>query len=1252
MAYISMHNHTCYSNLRLKDSINKVENLIDYAKELGHEGIAITDHEALSGHVKAIKHVKKMKEKGKLDDSFKLILGNEIYLVDRAEVSLKRATNERIPFYHLILLAKDKIGHLALRELSSIAWKDSFHFKGLERVPTYKDDFKKIVEKYKGHLICSTACLGGEFSQLTLKYINEPTIENKKKIHEFICTMKELFGNDFYIEIQPSYQEEQIKYNSMAIKIADGYNIKYIVTTDSHYLKKSHAIFHKCYLQSKDGDRETDDFYASTYMMDEEELNEYLKGYLTEEQIYKAINNTIDIKHKIEDYDLAKETTIPKAKIQPFKVKGLFSLYYSKYKYLELYANSEHEIDRYYLSLIEEGFLKKKQEFNDENISRINLEMEELWEISKNLKQQMSGYYVLTKDIIDDMWKADSLVGISRGSSSGYYTCYLLDIVQMNPIEHNLPHWRHLTKERIELPDIDIDSQSSKRQEIVDIMRAKYGDDNVINVCTFTTEKSKSSILTACRGLNIDHDIAQNIANLASYSSLTDCLYGNEEEGLKPLQELKNELKKHEGLEEAVLMFEGLVSGRSQHASGIFFLDDGIVSQNALMKTTSGKYITQFEYYDSTYMGCMKLDFLSISALERIRKCLDLLIKYNKIEEQPTLRETYNKYLHPDVLEFDNKEMFELLYEGHIIDAFQYDTIQGKKAIQKIQPHTFYELVAGNSLMRLACEGKQPIDRYVEHKKDISLWYNELKEHNLNDEEVKFLEKYLLSTYGVADTQESVMELSMGIGFTLAQANKLRKAIAKANAQELIKETQDLFYKVGIENNFRKELLNYIWDVQIRPMYGYAFSRNHTLPYSGILLQEMNLAYKYGPIWWKTACLSENIGDSGTVATAIGNMKGIVINPDINLSDIVFKPLEEEEKILFGLSSIDGISESISQVIIENRPYNSLDDVIVKLLEEGKISLLNLFKLAKAGCFNRLEANKEVKDILMEIVRKTTKLKDKLTIANANKILDKIPETLNFEKELLSFKKELKKSKEDKDNYYVSINKIDYVLSLGIEFEVENEVLKINVKAFDKFMKQYNENIKAWLNSEEGLSCYNRYLLNDAWRTYCLGNKYSWEMETISFYSKGHELDMYNLNDYYCINNFSELPKTPVLDETNKSKYKIYKLNTIAGTVLDKNKGKKIVYILTKDGVVGVKVSDYEFAKYDKKIVKINGKEKEILDDSWFKKGTLLVIRGYRREDDFVCKSYKRKNDKSIVKINGIRNGQILLQREKLKEEN
>ena len=442
-----VHNHTDGSNLRGKDSIIKTQQLIDEAIRLGAKGLAITDHEYIGNHVKAIRYYNQLKEKGKLPKDFKVALGNEIYLIDKEYADSQRALNLKINFYHLILIAKSERGHKGIRELSSMAWLNRFYYRGFERVPTYYHQLKEIMDKYKGEIICSTACLGGEFPNLFKQWHeNGETQKDAAKINSFINFLKDMFGEDLYIELQPSHNGEQKKFNSFAWKYAKYKGIKPIITTDTHYLKKEHRIFHKYYLQSQNADREVDDFYATTYMMPVEEMSEFF-DYSEKIDLNELIKNTHEIHEKVEMYDFYKEQQIPTTKIPDFKLKHLFLEYYEKCEYLKYFANSQHKIDKYFLYLLEEGFLKKKQTICDKTIFRINTEMKELWKISQKMKQRMSSYYVLTKDIIDIMWKT-SLVGVSRGSSSGYYTCYLLDIVQMNPLDFELPHWRHLVAER------------------------------------------------------------------------------------------------------------------------------------------------------------------------------------------------------------------------------------------------------------------------------------------------------------------------------------------------------------------------------------------------------------------------------------------------------------------------------------------------------------------------------------------------------------------------------------------------------------------------------------------------------------------------------------------------------------------------------------------------------------------------------------------------------------------------------------
>jgi len=440
--WFEVHCHSCFSNFRLRDSINKIEDLINYSYEVGLNGLILTEHECLSSHIKAQNYLKKQQEAGIIDKDFKLGFGNEIYLVDINKVNKLKELNEKILFYHFILVAKNSRGYEALKKLSSLAWENNFYYKGMQRVPTYKHNLEKIAKEYKGDLIASTACLGGELPTLLLENKNE-------EAEEFLKWCKSLFENNFYIELQPNDKgSNQDKANKLLYNISKKFNIKCIVTTDAHYLNKSQAKIHEIYLKSDEGEREVQEFYKTTYIMSKKELNNYFDSKLLDE----LCNNTLEIKNKLEDIDFKQNIQIPNAYIPEFKLNNLFSPYYEKYKYLKIFANSEEKINKYYLHLIANGMIEKNEELNDENLSRINLELKTIYNISEKLNQNLSSYFVLTKEIIDLMWKV-SLVGPSRGSAACYYTNYLLDIVQVNPLKYDLPYWRFLSEERPTMPD-------------------------------------------------------------------------------------------------------------------------------------------------------------------------------------------------------------------------------------------------------------------------------------------------------------------------------------------------------------------------------------------------------------------------------------------------------------------------------------------------------------------------------------------------------------------------------------------------------------------------------------------------------------------------------------------------------------------------------------------------------------------------------------------------------------------------------
>lgn len=1275
-----IHSHSDASNFRLKDAINKVETLVDYVNEIGLKGFCLTDHEALSNHVKLIQYVKKQKEKGKLPEDFKVGLGDEIYLVDREETLHNKENNLPTKFYHFLLVAKDKVGHDALREISSQAWRNSFFFRGMERVPTYKDDLERIIKKYKGHLIASTACIGSEFARTVIDFARTGNMDSKRKIHQLVTWYQDLFGDDFYIEIQPSHQEEQIIFNKTALKIARGYGIKPIVATDAHYLNKEQAPIHEAYLKADEGEREVAEFYSTTYVMSVEELKEFF-NYWEPEVLEELMANTLEIYDKVEEYDLFHEVIIPEVKIPEFEQRHLFKDYYEKYEYLRKFAHSPRKEDRYHLHQCEIGFLDKKQAFDEVNIKRIDDEYKELWLTSERLGQALSGYYLLTQRLVDIMWEV-SLVGVSRGSAASYYTCYLLDIIQINPIEHNLPHWRHLTAERPELPDIDIDSEASQRANILQLFKEEYGDLNVLNISTMTREKLKSSILTGCRGLGIDNDIAQNIANLIPVDktgmwTLQECLEGDEEAGKKPVKELLNEFEANPGLREIVETIEGLISGRSVHASGIYIFNKGYDYQNAMMKTTGGQQVTQFNMQDSDYMGGLKMDALTINALDRIRSNMELLLEEGKIEWQGTLRATYNKYLHPDVLDMESKRMFELLHEGEIPSAFQFDSAVGSQAVSKIKPESFQELSAGNSLMRLSPEsGESPLDKYVRHKNDITEWFREMERAGLTPNEQELLKSYLLPNYGVADTQEIMMLLSMDpriSDFGLLDANKLRKGVAK-KSKAVIEECYTMFKDGCARTGCSANLAHYVWETLFKPQFGYSFSLPHIAGYTMILMQELNLAFRYGVIYWKTACLSVDAGligeketntDYGAVAKAVGDMKGVVLNPDINLSKQGFTPLEKEGKILFGLKPISGLGKDGLAVIMEKRPFSSFEDFVNRAvigkedetLEDGTVikdptlSVAKAVTLIKAGCFDKLDS-RDRRTLMINFVQMIVPKREKLTMTNLPHVIHKAPIHLVNEVKLWEFRNKLfGRNKipmnKDLEKQFIA----DFAKDVKHSFE--SGKLVIDQKSFDKEYKKRVEPLRQWVITPEVAEIFNKKTMREFWAKHCMGSIEQWEMETVVFYSDKHELDFVPLDKYFNVENFFEI-EPGVVERYKKWKGRdipIFQLSVIAGTVVDKNKDKHIVYISTQYGVVPVKYTKGSFLHYDKKVVDIDedGK-KEVVDPSWFTRGTKLVIVGRRRNDEFVPKVYKETAyNHTTMKVAAYNANDLRMQMEKYK---
>ena len=1307
----SLHNHTQYSNARLRDCIIKETDLLNYALELGHEVVAITDHESVMNAVKVEKAYKKIKEK---NPDFKVIFGNEIYLC-RNGLNSENFVAGQDKYYHFILLAKDAIGHQQIREISTRAWMRSYMARGMRRVPTYYQDLVEIIHSNPGHVIGATACLGGALGTQLLKYKETKSEELYGKIQQWCDQMEWIFGADnFYLELQPSESHEQTYVNRMLIDLAKNFHYRYIITTDSHYLKKEDKTIHKAYLNAQDGDREVDAFYATTYMMDTEELESHMD--LTPEELEDAYNSIRYIKDMCEDYSLQKPLKIPELKWKEFDFLRAKKEYFEKIPMLNTFLASEHQADQTLVYAIIDGINNHPDLQNQRAYDEINMNLEMTWVSSNVNNARWSAYYLNLQKIIDTCWEAGSIVGPGRGSGVGFILLYVLGITQINPLRETTKcfAWRFLNPERVSVLDVDFDIEGGRRADVLNAFRREYGSDRVANVATFRTEKSKSAILTAARGLGIDVDIAQYIASLipadrGQLRTLDQCMYGDEQNDWPPIKQFVFEMtENYPELWEVAHKVEGLVCGTGIHAGGVIFVDAPFTESTALMRAPDGTICTQFDLHDCEDCSLIKYDALSVEAMDKIHNCLDLLCDYGYIDRKDTLKETYESVLGVYNLERTDPKMWEMVWNHEIQALFQMEKQSGIQGIATLKPTSVDDLAILNSTIRLMAQekgGEMPTDKLARFKNNPREWDRELEMWGLGPKEKAILEPVLGMSYGLCIAQEQFMELvqlpELG-GFTLTWADKLRKSIAKKNPADYDKLTKE-FYEETNKKGINQRFAHYVWDVLIAMSKGYGFNQSHTLAYSLIGLQEMNLAFRFPIMFWNCACLisdaggdesnpdgngtdddnvcgvnsgesyemaegfvdfsveestddddageddeedadSENVVASGKpkkktrttnygkIATAIGKIKqsGVeVAAPDVNKSGYTFTPDVDNNTIRYGLSGITKVGEELVKSIMDGRPYTSFED-FVKRVKINKPQMVNLIKSGAFDCFgDRMQ-------IMRKYVESISDTKKRITLQNMKMLIDfgLIPDDYDMERRVYNFNKYLKKMKLDSEffgldevafDFYSKYFDIDKLLPC----EETESGFKIRQTAWDIYYQRHMDIVRPFVqkHASELLAAVNMKLMEGTWDKYCLGSMSKWEMDSVSFYSHEHELAELDMERYE-LTDFFDLPEDPIVDRVIPIKGKqvpILKLFRICGTVLDRDKAKKTVTLLTTSGVVTVKIFGGVFSNYDKQISERgpDGK-KHVIEKSMFSRGNKIIVIGVRDGDAFRAKKYSK----------------------------
>ena len=799
--------------------------------------------------------------------------------------------------------------------------------------------------------------------------------------------------------------------------------------------------------------------------------------------------------------------------------------------------------------------------------------------------------------------------------------------------------------------------------------------------------------------------------------SLAQTFYGDGDEGFLPNKQFIYEMThNYPELWEVAQKIEGLVNRLGSHAGGVIFVDEPFTNCTSLMRAPNGNLITAFELHDAEKVNLIKYDILSVEALDKIHTCLDLLLEQGYIEDKGNLKDTYESIVGIYNLERKNHKMWEMVWNHEIPSLFQMEKQSGIQGIALVHPESVDDLATLNSVIRLMAQekgGEIPTSKFARFKNNINLWYEEMDEWGLTKEEQKVLEPILKISYGICESQEKFMQLTQipecG-GFDLTWSDRLRKSIAKKNPTEFEKLEEEYYQNIK-DKNLSYNLCNYVWRVLVCMSKGYGFNASHTLAYSLIGLQEMNLAYRFPLIFWNCACLISDSGGAeieeeeedifvenikytdcieefieesedeeeeieevkttskkkkartvnfGKIATAIGKMKAVgveVAPPDINKSGYTFSPEVKTNTIRYGLSGITRIGEEIIQNILSNRPYLTVQDFLSKV----KVTKPQMVNLIKSGAFDSFGEREEV---MKKYITSISSPKTRLTLQNMRMLIDNnyIPPHLDFQIRLFNFNKYLKNFKYE--NKYllndIALNFFDKNFDVDELIVMNNSEYQYAIlqTKWDKIYKKGMDPVRDFLKShqEELLKEVNEGLIKELWDKYCSGNISKWEMDSVSYYSHDHELKnvdcaRYNFSDYSYL---SENPEIDRIIEIKGKKIPLFKLHRIIGTVLDKDKNKKTVTILTTSGVVTVKIYGGVYSHYDRQISRKDPKtgKKKVIEKSWFSRGNKIIVTGIRQEDGFLAKKYKNTPYHLVELIEKIKDdGSILIRSERVEEE-
>jgi len=870
--FTHLHVHTQYSIL---DGFSDIKKLVKKTKELGMKSLAITDHGNMYGVFTFFTEAKKQ--------GLKPIIGCEVYVAHNS-ISEKTKKDDRSG-YHLILLAKNVEGYQNLSKLVSYGFIDGFYY-------TPRID-KELLKKYSKGLIASSACLGGELAKTIM---NEGAAKAECVINEF----KEIFHDDYYMEMMNHGYPEQHAVNKTIAELSAKTGVKYIATNDLHFINAADYEAHTiliCLNTGKDiNDTEGMHYTGQEYLKSPEDMAKLFPEYP------EALSTTQEIVDKIEDYNLNKDPILPK-----FPLPEGFD---DENTYLE------------YLTY--EGAKKLYPNMDEETMERID------FELATVKRMGFPGYFLIVQDFINESRKMGVRVGPGRGSAAGSAVAYCLRITTIDPLKYNLLFERFLNPERISMPDVDVDFDDVGRDKVINYVIQKYGKEKVAQIITFGSMAAKSSIKDVARVLKLPLQDAERLTKLIPEraSNLAEAFKGSAE-----LNEARNNgdelTRKTLRLAEAL---EGSVRNTGTHACGIIIGPEDLTNFAPLSTAKDTDMpVIQFEGSLVESAGLLKMDFLGLKTLTIINDALKN-IKYSRGVD-----------IDIDNVSLEDAETYELFSRGDTVGIFQFESDGMQKYLQDLKPNRLDDLIAMNALYRPG--PMEYITNYVNRKhgrEPITYAY-------------PAMEKYLSDTYGITVYQEQVMLLSQTLaGFSKGQADTLRKAMGKKQI-EVMNKLKDAFEKGCVENGYELEIVKKIWN-DWEAFAQYAFNKSHSTCYAYLAYQTGYLKAHY-PAEFLASVLTHNLSDIEKVTFFLDECKrsGIqVLGPDVNESQWNFS-VPKDNVIRFGLGAVKGLGEAPVEAIVnereENGPYRSIFDFI-KRVSLKNISKRVLEALAMSGAFD------------------------------------------------------------------------------------------------------------------------------------------------------------------------------------------------------------------------------------------------------------------------------------------------------------